>query len=81
MWAGSGIDPPRSTYFSRGKFLDLRPALERARRAAYTQRVFCERTPTVCEKKSKGKKFFKKINLRSYSTGHAPRPPTAQPDP
>ena len=50
--------PSHHVFFSptsRGKFLDLRPALERARRAAYDRRVFCERTPTVNEKKRKKK--------------------------
>ena len=42
---------------SRAKFLDLRPALERARRAAYDRRVFCERTPTANEKKKEEKKL------------------------
>ena len=42
---------------SRGKFLDLRPALDRARRAAHDRRVFCERTPTVSEKKSAKQKL------------------------
>ena len=54
-----GHKPPSHHVFfsptSRGKFLDLRPALERARRAAYDRRVFCERTPTVNEKKRKKK--------------------------
>ena len=53
--------PPRAFFSptSRGKFLDLRPALDRARRAAYDRRVFCERTPTISEK-SKKKKLKKK---------------------
>ena len=38
--------------------------------------------PNGLRKKMKNKQLKnKKINLRSYSTGHAPRPPTAQPDP
>ena len=56
-----GHKPPSHHVFfsptSRGKFLDLRPALERARRAAYDRRVFCERTPTVNEKKKEEKKL------------------------
>ena len=31
----------------------LKIPLKSPRRAAYNQRVFCERTPTVCEKKNK----------------------------
>ena len=52
--------PSRRAFFSptfRGLFLDLRPALDRARRAAHDRRVFCERTPTVSEKKSAKQKL------------------------
>ena len=78
--------PSRRAFFSptsRGKFLDLRPALDRAQRAAHDRRVFCERTPAGSERKKRRNKSYKikKIDLRSYSTGHAPRPPTAQPGP
>ena len=52
--------PSHHVFFSptsRGKFLDLRPALERARRAAHDRRVFCERTRTVSEKKGRTKSY------------------------
>ena len=45
----------RGVYARSCPYLDLRPALERARRAAYDRRVFCERTPTVNEKKGRKK--------------------------
>ena len=49
--AKTPLDPRIFSPTSRGLFLDLRPALDRARRAAHDRRVFCEHTLTVSEKK------------------------------
>ena len=62
--------PSHHVFFSptsRGKFLDLRPALERARRAAYDRRrrFFCERTPTV--NVNENKKGEKKLSEFFFS--------------
>ena len=58
----------------------LKIPLKSPRRAAYNQRVFCERTPTVCGKKRKKKKSKTKKNrpqVVQYGTCiNAPNCPT-----
>ena len=55
--ADLGADPGADFIFGMRVFVPWLPALDRARRAAHDRRVFCERTPTVSEKKSAKQKL------------------------
>ena len=86
IWAGSGIVAPRPVLFFHqlpvGFFWisDLRwIGLGELRTIGVS---FVNVSQRLAKKKRRNKSYkIKKIDLRSYSTGHAPRPPTAQPDP